>query len=250
MSSTEGFKKFEPPKIEMPTNTAATIYVQNKDNDKTGFELSGLVAQQSGVAQLQKQKMQKEVQDLVNVKLSEMQDQAQKDGYAKGLEEGKAKAYADFSKVLEEKAANFEKILQELSSIRETLALAHEGQIVQLCFKIAKSMAMHEISIQPELILELIKDVVKDFQNEDKLQVFVSTEDQEFVENNLKEIVNKFNVDAKIKVETDAKIQKGGCRLVANMSAVDATIETRMQKAWEVLAAKIPKVKDERVQPE
>lgn len=250
MSSTEGFKKFDPPKIEMPTNAAANLYVQSKDSDKSGFELSGLVAQQSGVAQLQKQKMQKEVQDLVNVKLSELEQQAQKDGYEKGLEEGKTKAYSDFSKVLEEKAANFEKILQELSSIRETLAIAHEAQVVQLCFKIAKNMALHEISIQPNLILELIKDVIKDFQNEDKLQLQVSPDDHEFVEGNLKEVLDKFNADAKIKVEADPKIQKGGCRVVANMSAVDATIETRMEKAWEVLSSKIPKVKDERVQSE
>lgn len=250
MSTTEGFKKFDPPKIEMPTNTAANIYVQSKDSDKSGFELSGLVAQQSGVALLQKQKMQKEVQDLVNVKLAEVQEQAQKDGYEKGLEEGKAKAYADFSNVLQEKAANFEKLLQELSSIRDTLAVVHEAQIVQLCFKIAKSMALHEISIQPELIRELIKDVIKDFQNEDKLQLHVSPEDHEFVDANLKEVVNKFNADAKIKVEADPKIQKGGCRVVANMSAVDATIETRMQKAWELLASKLPKVKDERIESE
>lgn len=250
MSSTEGFKRFDPPKIEMPTNTAADLYVQNKDNDKSGFELSGLVAQQSGVALLQKQKMQKEVQDLVNVKLSEVQDQAQKDGYAKGLEEGKAKAYEDFSKILIEKSEHFDKLLQELGSIRETLAMAHEEQIIQLCFKVAKSMALHEISIQPELIKELVKDVVKDFQNEDKLKIVVSPEDQEFVQNNLKEIVDKFNTEGKIKIEPDAKVQKGGCRVIANMSVVDATIETRVEKAWELLSSKIPRVKDERVQSE
>lgn len=250
MSTTEGFKKFDPPKIEMPNNATANLYVQNKDADKSGFELSSLVAQQSGVAELQKQKMQKEVQGLVDGKLNELSEQARQEGFDKGLEEGKAKAYADFSKILEEKAASFDKVLQGLSSLRESLALAHEEQIIQLVFKVAKSMALHEISIQPELILELIKDVVKEFQREDKLSLVVSDGDHSFIEENLKEITKKFDGDAKIKIEADSKMQKGGCRVVTNMSAVDATIETRVQKAWELLSSKIPRQKDERVQSE
>ena len=251
MSTADGqFKRFEPPKIEVETSSMVTQYVQANEKFESDFQLSGLVAQQSGVAQLQKQRMEKEVQDLVNVKLAEVQEQHQKEGYEKGLEEGKAKAYADFSKILEEKAASFDKTLQELHSIRETLLQVHEAQLVQLTFKIAKSIALHEISIQPDLILELVKNIIKDFQVEDKLRLVVSPEDQSFIEENLKDVVKKFDGDAKIKVEPDPKIQKGGCRVVANMSAVDATIETRVQKAWELLAAKIPKVKDERVQSE
>lgn len=251
MSEVAGqFKRFEPPKIEVTGNTQASDFVQKTGDYDSDFQLSDLVAQQSGVAQLQKQKMQKEVQDQVNVKLAEIQQQAQKEGYEKGLEEGKARAYADFSKSLEEKAISFEKVLQELSTIRESLAAAHEAQLIQLVFKIAKNMALHEISIQPELILELIKDVIKDFQNEDKLQLLVSPDDSEFIETNLKEIAKKFDADARIKVEADTKVQKGGCRITANMSVVDATIETRLQKAWELLAAKIPKVKDERLKSE
>ena len=117
MSSTEGFKRFDPPKIDTGSSKIAKDFVQNKGNSDSDFELSTLVAQQSGIAELQRQKLQKDVQDLVNVKLSEVQTQAQKEGFEKGLEEGKAKAYSDFSKALEEKAVHFDNIL--------TLSLIH-----------------------------------------------------------------------------------------------------------------------------
>ena len=251
MSSTEGqFKRFEPPKIEVATSATATHYVQTNEKFESDFELSGLVAQQSGVAQLQKQRMQKEVQDLVDARIVEVSEQAKNEGYQKGLEEGKAKAYADFSQMLQERTLQFDKLMQELASLRESLSVAHEAQLISLIFKVAKSIALHEISIQPEMIKELVTDVIKDFQNEDKLQVLVSPEDHQFVSDNLQEIVKKFDTDAKIKVEADAKVQKGGCRILANMSAVDATIETRVQKAWELLSSKIPRVKDDRVQSE
>ena len=251
MSTNDGqFQRYEPPKIEVQTNTTATQYVQGNQTYDSDFQLSGLVAQQSGIAQLQKQKIEKEVQDLVVAKLAEQQQQAEKTGFEKGLEEGKAKAYADFSKVLEEKGQQFDKLLSDLNSVRESLIVAHEEQLMKLVFKIAKNIALHEISIQNDLILDLIKNLIKDFQNEDKIQLLVSSDDLAYIEENLKEITKKFDSDARIKVEADPKIQKGGCRIVANMSAVDATVDTRVQKAWELLSSKIPRIKDERVQSE
>src|SRR5580692_2616042 len=84
----EAVYSYQPREISMEITGAAIDFVHDEKARQSEFQMSELVAQQSGVARLEDERSQGILNDLVLEKLKEVQERAYKEAYDLGREEG------------------------------------------------------------------------------------------------------------------------------------------------------------------
>jgi flagellar assembly protein FliH len=109
----------------------------------------------------------------------------------------------------------------------------------------AKKIAMGEIAENRELILNVVRQAVLDAQSDENVTVRISAEDYAFIEQIKENLGKDLEAVKRAKFEVSDQITDGGCIIETNYGDVDATVEQRVEKLWESLAGKLPKVKNQ-----
>jgi flagellar assembly protein FliH len=240
---------YSPRKFPQAVTPAASGFVafqasQEAAGFESSFQIDHLVAQQTGIADIERASIEERVEKEALVRLKELQEQAYKQAYALGLEEGREKAYQETSEILSQRLASLESLIQSVENLKPELVSFNEAHIVRLAYVMAKKIAMDEISERPDLILNVIRQAIQGAQSDEAVRVRLSQADFDFVEKMREKLGKDFDVLKRAKFEASESVTPGGCIVETNYGDVDATVEQRVDKLWESLASKRPKVKD------
>jgi flagellar assembly protein FliH len=216
---------------------------QNAAGATSSFKIDHLVAKQTGIAELERISIEERVEQEALARLKEMQEQTYEQAYQLGFNEGREKAYTEARTELEAKLDHLSKVLGSIEGLKSDLVAFNETHIMHLIFHMARKIAMGEIAENRELILGVVKQAVESAQSDENVTVRVSPEDFAFIEQ-IKESLGKEHEPVKrAKLEASDEITDGGCIIETNYGDVDATVEQRVEKLWESLVGKLPKVK-------
>jgi flagellar assembly protein FliH len=239
---------YTPQKFAQRITASASHFVamQSSGNVQMGsdFRIDRLVAEQTGVAELERLSLEEKVERGSLARIKELQEDAYQQAYSVGRSEGQESALAEFRAQLDEKLVHFDELLGSVAKLKSELVSSNEAQIVHLVYYLAKRIALAEIVERPELILQIVKDAIHDAQSEEKVTVRVSQSDLDFIESTQAQLGKEFSSLREIKLEANEEITSGGCIIATNYGEVNATLEKRVDKLWLALNEKIPKLKD------
>jgi flagellar assembly protein FliH len=141
----------------------------------------------------------------------------QKNGYKAGLDQ--------LTQILLEAKNTFEQALRE----RERLGKEAEPDLAQLAVKIAQRIIGSEISLNPNVVVNMIKANLERVKDRENVILKVHQEDVDTVKKN-KEIFLKFIPEVRsVEIQTDPRIDRGGCIIETNLGTVDARIATQLE---------------------
>lgn len=235
---------------EFPTfvTPSATDFTSSQENGgSSGFKINPLIAEKAGISKLQAESLERAIEAQALEKLKEVQERAYQEAFELGLLEGTEKAFEAHKEEFASRLTYLDSILKSFEDLKGRLVAENETQIMSLVFDIAKRIALTEISANQSAILEVIRRVVEDAQTDERLVIRVSQEDYDFIEN-LKEKKQDGQGSKdqemlrKIRLEVDAKVTSGGCLLETNYGSIDASIQQRVEKAWEIISGRSPKI--------
>lgn len=226
------------------TPNAQSFHALQTAENGSSFKVDSIVAKHTGIEELERLSLEKKVETEALAKLKEVQESAYQQAYELGLQEGRAQAYEEHNAVLTERLNTFEALLQKIENLKAELVTANESHLVTLVYHLASRLAMEEISSRKELILSVIRTAIGDVQSEERMTLKLAPSDLEFVEAMKDKASGELNSFKNMKIEESLAITPGGCIIETNYGVVDATVEKRVQKLWEALADKLPKVKD------
>ncbi|MES2965877.1 MAG: FliH/SctL family protein [Bdellovibrionota bacterium] len=215
------------------------------DPSLSGFRLDKIVSQQTGVAELERLSIEEKVEREALTRLKDLQENAYQQAYQLGLEEGREKAYLESQDHIKQSVGSLHTLLASIENLKADLVTYNETHIVRLCYYMAKRIAMDEVAERPELILNVVSQAIQNAQSEEELTVRLSPSDLQFVEQMREKLPKEFEPLKRAKLESGDDIRDGGCIVETNYGNVDATVEQRIEKLWEAIAGKLPKVKDE-----
>ena len=153
--------------------------------------------------------------------LEEIQQQAHKEGYQVGYNEGLAKGQNE----IQQKVSRLEQVFQALQNPLDQLDDTVEEELVTLSLAIAKQIIRRELKIEPEHVIGAIREAIGTLPLSSRnIQVMLHPEDGQVVRNNLSVNENEEGW----KIVDDPTVSRGGCRIVTDTSTVDATLETRL----------------------
>lgn len=149
--------------------------------------------------------------------------EAQKAGYAAGYEEGTARARMEALR-LHTLAENLEQALGEVNQgIADTL--------LTLALKLAQQMVRQALQVKPELVGEVVRDTLQQLFHP-HATIYVHPDDAALIRSFLGEQLTH----AGHRIFEDDTMIRGGCRVEASGSQIDATMETRWRRITENLS--------------
>ncbi|HJV26673.1 MAG TPA: flagellar assembly protein FliH [Aromatoleum sp.] len=152
-----------------------------------------------------------------------MFEDARRDGFAAGLEEGAAQArqQADrISSLADTLAASFKEIDQEVAD-----------EVVALAIEVARHMVRQTLAEHPEAITDVVRNALHQLP-QNQVRIHLNPEDLGLVKEFL---ADQPGHPHHLLIEDDT-VTRGGCRISAPTSEIDATIETRWRRILEGLS--------------
>ena len=237
--------EFVPKKFPIVISDVASGFVSSQEQKSSDFKISELVAEQSGIAEIHRKEIEGQVEAEALEKLKEVEEKAYNEAYELGLIEGTEKAYQDNKDELRSKIDTLDNLLKNFEDIKVQLIEKNELQILQLLQLMASKIAMDHVETNRDVTLKVIRKVIEDAQTEEDIVLKVSTNDFVFLESLRERQGKEVDFLKRVKIEPVDDMKSGGCILETNYGAIDSRLEQRLNKVWEAIEAKMPRVNKE-----
>lgn len=153
-----------------------------------------------------------------------IKEAAAKEGYQKGLEEVKDD--------IEHVKDAIEVFFNAKQEVYDSIA----PDILEIGLDIAKKIIKREMSEDPQILLDNIKDIMKGLSKEEtKITLTVNPTQAAILKQNVPEVMQTVGLEAKIVIIPDETVMEGGCVLTTTNGVIDATIESQLAIISEVL---------------
>jgi flagellar assembly protein FliH len=151
--------------------------------------------------------------------------EARERGYAEGYAEGLRQAQVAQGAALAQLAALVENAVHQTSGFTQGL----EAQLVELALAVAEKVLEREVSIDPALVVGVLRGALQEMQEAASVQVRVNPRDHEVVAEHW-DVLLRRPVAERSQLIADERIQCGGCVLETQLGQVDAQLATKLSQ--------------------
>lgn len=153
------------------------------------------------------------------------------EGHSKGFQEGRQQGEIEINNVIMQVKAAFENLDEQLHALDQQVA----QDLLSLALDLTKKMTTQAFVVQPELILPIVQDAVRQLPDAmQRLHLFLHPEDAKVV----RQYLNDQSAQENWEIHEDDQMIQGGCRVEAGGSEVDASIETRWRRILATIGQK------------
>jgi len=235
---------YNPKKLHVQVSRAAESFViAQPQAPATSFRLHDLVAQQTGIQDLEKASVERRIEEKALERLQEIQERAYREAYNLGLEEGTKQGYEEAKVIVGQRLSHLNMLIEKITRLKPDILQRNEGQIVDMIFFLASKIARVEIAKDEKRITPVLQQAVESLQKDESMVIKVSPLDMAQIEELRKISDQEFEFINSAKIEAHDSITAGGCLIETNYGLIDATLEERMMKLAAVLEEAKPQSK-------
>jgi flagellar assembly protein FliH len=151
--------------------------------------------------------------------------------------EGYAAGRADAIASLEPALAALTQAIADVHGARAEMAVELERRAVELGLRLAGKVVGGALSVQPELVVESVTGVLRGIVERERITVLVNPADLDIVREAMDGLRASLGGIDHCVVEAERRVGRGGCVVRTPVGDVDATVETKLERASEVVAA-------------
>ena len=150
---------------------------------------------------------------------------------AEGYEAGRAEARAE----LEPAAATLQQAIMAVQADVVDRADRLEAHAVDLGLFLAEKVLGGALAVQPDRVIETVRGALRGIVERERITILVSPEDLALVRDSISEVVGSLGGIEHCEVQAERRVGRGGCVVRTADGDVDARIETKLQRAREVI---------------
>lgn len=154
---------------------------------------------------------------------------------AEGFNDGYTAGAADARATVDPAAAALHAAAAELASLRGDVADRAERAAVELALSIAEQVVHAAIAADPELVVDAVRGALRRLIERDRVLVLVHPDDLDVVREHADRLVAELGGIEHCGVEADRRVGRGGAIVRTAEGEVDATLETKLGRAREVV---------------
>jgi flagellar assembly protein FliH len=127
-----------------------------------------------------------------------------------------------------------------VTQIREQQALAAEElerRAVELGLALASKVLVGALAVEPERVLDSVEGALRGVVERERITVMVNPDDLEIVRGAMEELRASLGGIEHCEVQAERRVARGGCIVRTPVGDVDARVETKLERASEVVAA-------------
>lgn len=155
-----------------------------------------------------------------NIRADEIRQKSVQEGIEKGLKEGQDQVSETMHSALE--------TLNDAVKERKKIIKDSENELVRLALKIAEHVIRKEVTIDKEIVMNIIMEALGKMSERENIIIRVSKEDGEYVKKSKDKISGIMDGVKSISIIEDSFMEPGGCVIETNLGYVDAKISTKI----------------------
>jgi flagellar biosynthesis/type III secretory pathway protein FliH len=164
-----------------------------------------------------------------------IRERARAEGHAEGLAQGREDGLAEARSA----ALALQQALVETHALRETLVEETEGDAVALALALAAKILAGTLEIQPERVLDAVRGALRRVAERRRITVLVDPSDLQFVSGAIGELEAQAGGIEHCEVQADRRVGRGGAIVRTIECEVDATVQTQLERAREVIRVEL-----------
>jgi flagellar assembly protein FliH len=184
-------------------------------NEQAAQVVAGVEKEREAVMEFRRTEEERITREAVKVK-----EDASSQGFKEGREEGREVVAGKAINLLK----NLESILSQAVQEKDGVILEAEHQILELAIAISRKIVRTEITINPAVIEETLKQALAKVTDRDTITLYLNTTDVELVTKRRSEILKKLDPGSRVNIIEDENIEPGGLVITTNLGNIDATI--------------------------
>ena len=160
-----------------------------------------------------------------------MRQQAQMEGYEAGRQQA-------LDEVHQHLAPAVQALSEALAGIRhaQQAAAEHvEAHAVDLALMLAEKIVGGVVTAQPERVIDVVRGALRLLTDREGVVVVVNPEDYEIVQMAHDDLCGSAGGFSALDVQSDRRVARGGAIVRTAVGEIDATLETKLERAREVL---------------
>jgi flagellar assembly protein FliH len=157
--------------------------------------------------------------------------QAHADGFAAGMEAARIE--------LAPAAEAFASALADVARLRGEVADEVERGAVALGLRIAEQALAAAVEVEPERVVDAVRGALRRLSDRDRVTVLVNPEDLDLVREATRELQDRLGGIDTLDVQAERRVSRGGAVVRTAEGEVDASIETKLARAREVIAGEL-----------
>jgi flagellar assembly protein FliH len=161
---------------------------------------------------------------------------ARTEGLAQGRDDGLAEVRSA--------ALALRQALAEVHALREEVLEETESDAVALALALAAKILAGALEVQPERVLDTVRGALRRVTERRRLTVLVDPDDLEVVTGAIAELQTQAGGIEYCEVQGDRRVGRGGAIVRTIECEVDATVETQLERAREVIRAELGAAND------
>jgi flagellar biosynthesis/type III secretory pathway protein FliH len=150
---------------------------------------------------------------------------------AEGYEAGRAEARAE----LEPTAAALHQAILAVQADVVDRSDRLEAHAVDLGLFLAEKVLGGALAVQPERVVETVRGALRGIVERERITILVSPEDLDLVRDSISDVLGSLGGVEHCEVQAERRVGRGGCVVRTADGDVDARIETKLQRAREVI---------------
>ena len=160
-------------------------------------------------------------------------EQIRENARAEGYAAGRADAVAS----LEPALAALTQAIADVQAAQVEQAAELERRAVELGLGLARKVVGGALSVRPELVVEAVTGVLRGIVERERVTVLVNPDDLDIVREAMDGMRASLGGMDHCVVEAERRVGRGGCLVHTPVGEIDATVETKLERAAEVVAA-------------
>jgi flagellar assembly protein FliH len=150
-----------------------------------------------------------------------------------GYAAGRAEALEALQPALSALASATEQMRVEQAAAAEEL----ERRAVELGLALAQKVVAGALSVEPERVLDSVQGALRGIVERERVTIMVNPDDLEIVRGAIGELRDQLGGIEHCEVQAERRVARGGCLVRTPVGDVDARVETKLERASEVVAA-------------
>jgi flagellar assembly protein FliH len=167
----------------------------------------------------------KSIVDSATKQVPGIKENAQREGFEIGLEEGKESVLKESENIL----INIRKIINSLHEEIEKRYKENEKEIIRLAVAIASEIINKELSVSEDIVYEITRKAIEKSTEKSKMNICVNPDDYEYLKSCHDKLMDEFKSVNMISFTADRRISRGGCVIETSSGSVDARVEQQIE---------------------
>jgi len=159
----------------------------------------------------------------------------QAEAHERGAEEAQRTAQEHQDRLAADVRSRLEALVAEITRERDEFFSRVEPEIATLAVSVAEKVVAQEISTQPEIVLNLVRNSMARMKERESLRVRLNPDDLDMVRDARDDLIAAVDGVRRLDLVEDRRVDRGGCVVESRNGNLDARIKTQLAKMERVI---------------